>query len=256
MTHRHPDRQHSKHMLDWADWWTNGADVEPDEPETPWTTTRIRQAAAYAISRVRVQAIPDAFEIAVSAVGLAVAMDPQVDFSDAVAAAQRDVWDAASAATQNAGISRRTGEIGPRVAAYWADWALWSNQPEPGACVDRLALAEVLDALPERHLDTLIRLAFTDSIEQAAETAGISAHAFRIRASRARTAALELLYDDEQPPSLARLPINRRGRNRTCPQGHLIAGDNVYRSFTKGRVREDCKTCQDTRVNARRRGAA
>lgn len=250
---RHPDSQMSADLLAQADEWANGTALEAATTEGPWTTARIRKAAAYAMSRIRVKAGTDLFEIAVSGVGLAVAIDPDVSFYDAVAAGQRDLWDAASAAAQSAGINRRTGETGPRVAAFWADWLL-HGMPEPGACESRIALGEVLDSLPERHVDTLIRLAFTDSMEQAAETAGVSTHAFRIRAQRARSAALALWYDHEQPPSLSRLPINRRSRDRICPSGHPISGDNVYRTFTNRRIREDCKTCQDESVNARRQG--
>ena len=63
-----------------------------------WTMDDIRGAAAVACSRIRVSPGTayevDMNDVAQSAIGLAIAENPEIDWPDAVAAAARDVWDA------------------------------------------------------------------------------------------------------------------------------------------------------------------
>lgn len=241
-----PDRTLSGDLLRQAHEWDRPANPEAPAPE-PWTLDRIWTAARVACSRVRLDPGScrevDLVAVAASGVGLAVAIDPGVSWSDAVAAGQRDLWDAATTAREQNGVSSRGDK--PRFHTYWLDEFLgYDRVPQVTRCENPITLAEVLNGLPARHLDTLLILAFTDSIEDAAEAAGVGVHTFRCRTHAARRAALALWFDHEIPPSLSRLTTYRRGRDRTCPQGHLIAGDNIIRETRQGRAIERCRACR------------
>ncbi len=242
-----PDAAESSRMLNQAHEWTTPPPDADEEPEV-WTTKRLATAAAGAASRLRLSPSaahePNLHALALSGVGLAVALDPNITWADAVAAGSRELWDAVSANIQAHGVSREPGRERPRFAAYWLDEFLdYRRFPRVTRVEDSMALAEVLAALPPRHLDTLLLLAFTDSMPEAAEAAGVAVHTFRCRTHAARRAALALWFDQETPPSLSRLPINRRGRERTCPHGHAIAAENVLSLRRRGRVVETCREC-------------
>lgn len=241
---RRPDRATSAAMLASAHALADDPPASgPEEDE--WTAARLSQAARVACSRVRVSADSareiDMLGVALSGVGLAVAIDPHCAWSDAVAAGQRELWDAVSAVRQSYGLDTQ-GDHRPRFIAYWLDET--TTYPKPSSCEFPMTVRQVLNALPARHLETLFILAFTDSMQQAAEVAGVGVHTFRCRVTTARRAALALWFDHETPPELSRLPINRRGRDRTCPKGHPISGDNAWQVRRHGRVVETCRTCR------------
>jgi hypothetical protein len=241
-----PGRGLSDDLLRQAHEWTN-LDSAEAPIEDAWTLDRIRTAARVACSRVRLDPGScrevDLVAVAASGVGLAVAIDPHVSWSDAVAAGQRDLWDAATTTREQNGVNSRGDK--PRFHTYWLDEFLgYDRVPHVTRCENPMTLAEVLNSLPPRHLDTLLILAFTDSIEEGATAAGVGVHTFRCRTHAARRAALALWFDHETPPPLSRLTTYRRGRDRTCPQGHLITADNAIREVRAGRVIERCRTCR------------
>ncbi len=212
-----------------------------------WTMDDIRGAAAVACSRIRVSPGTayevDMNDVAQSAIGLAIAENPEIDWPDAVAAAARDVWDAVTDGRERHGHNSR-GDEKPRYIAFWLDWTRPHNSVGYKAVEARMTLLSLLDLLPERHWSTLLALANATSMTQAAEVVGVKRHTFACRVQAARKAALAIWFDWEQPPALQRLPINQLGRERTCKQGHVIAGDNVETNWQNRKRIERCKTCR------------
>lgn len=225
------------------------------EAAMSWTMKDIRDAAGVACSRIRVAPgkarEADMRDVAQSAVGLAIAENPAIDWPDAVAAAARAVWDAVGAGLNQHGFTN-AGEERPRFAAYWLDWARPHSTVGYGTVEERLLMRSLLDQLPERHAATLLALGCSDTMADAADAVGVPYMRFRQRVETARTVALALIFDWETPPALQRLPINQRQRERLCRAGHLIAGDNVERNFCNGRVVERCRTCRREQNRARK----
>lgn len=218
---RRPDRATSADLLAQADEWAHGADA-PICETGPWTLADLKHAARMAASRCRLPATScheDPYELAVLGVGLGISL---------------------------------TGNR-ERASRFWLYWLDSPTLPPGTAAVDaRLTLARVLTALPAKHLDTLLLLAWTDSTQAAADAAGCSVHAMLIRARKARRAALALWFDGETPPDLARL-LPYRTRQRVCKCGLAIDADNVrWDTSASGRRHARCKACRDKA----RRGAA
>lgn len=210
----------------------------------PWTLGHIRDAARVACSRVRMSpamARDDLDMVAQSAVGLAVAENPEIDWSDAVGVAARAVYDAASTGREQHGVNS-LGDWKPRFFAYWNDETRLIGAPT--GCLESIALHQVMAELPDRHIRTLWARAFADSNQMAAASQGVGSHTYDCRLVAARKAALALLFDHEQPPPLSRLSIYQRKTNRTCDAGHLISGDNVEIERRHGRIIERCRTCR------------
>ncbi len=214
---------------------------------TTWAMGDIRAAAAVACSRIRIAPgtarEADLNDVAQSAVGLAIAEDPAIEWSDAVAAAARAVWDAVSAGLNQHGCTS-SGEDRPRFVAYWVDWTRPHNSIGFTAIEDRMLMRSLLESLPARHQRTLLAMGCADTMAEASEAVGVAYGTFRQRVETARKVALAIIFDWEQPPDLKRLPIQQRQRERTCGAGHLIAGDNIERNFYGGRVVERCRTCR------------
>jgi hypothetical protein len=105
------------------------------------------------------------------------------------------------------GVAERdlTAGIGsaPRFAAYWFERGR-DDFAERGA--ERIALAQVLAALPPKHVRTLQTLAAVPDLQSAAEAAGISRGTFKQRVIEARRAFERLWYSPETPPSGKRRP--------------------------------------------------
>lgn len=247
----------SRELLAQAHEW-DAEPVEGAEPEPAWTIGRIKRAARMAASRCRLppsSLCDDPVALAESGVGLAVAVDPHVPWADAVEAGQQEIWDASRATRKSIGVSL-TGSRQP--AANF--WRFWQTQPPPlgmPSTVDNSqALAAVLSALPPTHLDTLLLIAFGGSTETAAERAGCSVQAMRVRAQKARRAALALWFDWETPPQLSRLPPYRIDSDRVCKAcGREISGGNVrWDRSASGRRHARCKACRTERDRLRRAG--
>lgn len=212
-----------------------------------WTLDDIRGAAAVACSRIRANPSTayeaDLNDVAQSAIGLAIAENPEIDWPDAVAAGARAVWDAVGTGLNQHG-HKNTGEYRPRFTAYWLDWHRPHNSVGYNAIEDRMTLASLMEHLPERHWLTLLAFGCADTMADAAEAVGVDYRCFRQRVETARKCALAAWFDWEQPPALQRLTINQRQRERVCNAGHLIAGENVEIERRQGRVIERCHTCR------------
>ena len=243
MTFHRPGREQSGQLMWQAAEWT-GQPEEADAPaDTPWTMGRLKDAARIARSRVIGRSIrpSEAIDLALSEIGLAVAENPHLSFNEAVSIGQYAITNTARVSNAQSGRSDR-GDM-PRFAAFWYDRSHSSGYGKPWAVIDSMSINQVFDALPDRHRKVLLLVMYAETVNEAAATTGLSQVTFRRHFAAARSAALALLYDHEQPPPLNRLPIHRKGRDRICRQGHLIAGDNV-RKFRKGtRQYETCRTC-------------
>ena len=242
-----PDAAKSADLIRQSEEWS-APQRPPDKTPERWTTSRIRQAALLAASRCRYPAsslCDDPVRLAESGIGLAVAIDPQTAFRDAVFAGQNEIFAAARGVRHTHGQSAASGwDNAPRFYTFWTDRT--EPFPAPTRVEVWMTLARVIADLPAQYVEVLTLLAFTESTAEAAEAYGYrSREAFLGLVRKARRAALELWFDHETPPDLRHLPIYRRSRDRICPQGHLVAGDNVRRDRSaSGRVHERCKACR------------
>lgn len=109
------------------------------------------------------------------------------------------------------------GVSGP--SAYAGSWSMagavkyWTaptGESLESGVVERLALAEILEDLPERHRATLQALADHDDYPAAAAALGIPYQTFCDRIMRARRAFLELWHEGEQPSAPWRLTRTKR----------------------------------------------
>ena len=128
-------------------------------------------------------------------------------------------------------------------SAYWTDWQHDQNRPE--AVVSRIALWQVLDALPERHVDTLLALATHGNPQDAAVAAGCTYHAMQQRIRAARTAAYALWFDWERPPVPTFDRRSAKPLATHCGRGHEYTPENTrWRKSTSGRgQKRACKAC-------------
>ena len=247
---RRPDRQLSNDLLAQA---ADTTAPTPDAWRLPrpegWTLPDMRHAAAIGSSRIRAatsRLLGDALNIAWEGVALAVALNPQVSWADASAAAARAVADEASEIQHIHRLARSDAHTGARAAVYWCDWL--DNQPAPPTAVlERIALAEVWDALTDDQRELLALAAIMPSGE-VADLLGISPSRVSQRLTAARRAAIALWHDWEPPPS--KLPRARVPNDEppTCPQGHeLIA----TRQRGSGWTHRRCRTCDAARYHER-----
>ena len=138
-------------------------------------------------------------------------------------------------------------------AVFWDDDRA---EPDPGDIVPpRLALAEVMAALPERHVEALLALAAYGDPQTAARAVGVSYGTFQRRVQVARRAAYELWFDGETPP---RPTFDRRTPTALathCGRGHEYTPENTrWRKATSGRGRKRaCRACD--RIYEERRAA-
>lgn len=252
---RHPDRSGSADLLTQAREWAAPSPAG-DRPTTSWTWDAIRRAARIARSRTSISAAlareADLTDVALSGVSLAVVLNPEITPRDAIWAGAREIQNSFGATKHHHGL-KSTGPM-PSYATYWLDRSAPIGTPTQ--CEERLATIAVFNALPPMHQQTLVALASTGSMRDAAEAVGVGIETFKWRAKSARRAALRLWFDEETPPPLTRLRSHRRGRGRTCPSGHLIVGDNAMATRSRGRMGERCRTCHDKTAGGRVRREA
>lgn len=91
----------------------------------------------------------------------------------------------------------------PRFAAYWFERHVDGFAER---VAERVAVGQVMAALPEKHARTLETLAAVTDYQAAADAAGISRKAFAFRAQQAARAFEALWYSPETPPSARRRP--------------------------------------------------
>lgn len=242
--------RHSADLLAQAHEWANQteADFNPEETPTEWTPQLINRAASVAISRRKwspgALRESNSIDLATSAVGLTIAENPEATFWDAVNQAQYELLDVRNQGLRDQGYTPQTLEPAPRYWAYWMDPEDIHRYKQPTSCIENMTVEAVFAALPQRHKRTLLQVAFSETLEEAADMAGMSnLHSFRERVRAARKAALELWFDDETPAK-PRRQHTYRPREKYCPQGHLVAGENAMRETVGGRSIYRCRQCR------------
>lgn len=255
-----PTATESARMIEQAREWA-GEEAEPDQIDEAveygaWTLDDMRRAAAVAVSRTRISEAAarevDLRAAAFSGVGLAVAENPDADWSDVVNAGQRELW---NLATRNHEESGRDGygHGRPSFDTYWLDEP--DRFPPPTRIDARLTLTSVLADLDDRDRSVLLAWAITEDFGRAAEVLGCHRETCIRWLSAARRAALALWFDDEVPPPLTRLPLHRRQKKTECVNGHELLGDNVGHNRQKGRYRVVCLQCKRDKYRAKKEAA-
>lgn len=242
---RNPDRITSIGLIEQADEWAGVPDAEePDE--TRWTTRLIHRAARAAAARVipasAVILEDDMVSAAVSEVGLAIVLDPSIDYWDAVAAGAEGLWALGTATKRHMGRNPTTGQTRPSFAAYWLIEE--RRFPPPNRSDEGWTLAAVWRDLPDQHRDTLLRVAFDGPPPE-----GLGRAAWFARIRKARAAALRLWFDEEAPPDMRLLSSRRRSLERVCPSGHEISGANAGYRTARGRRVSYCRACHKAARN-------
>lgn len=148
-----------------------------------------------------------------------------------------------------------TGDVGPRFAAFWYDPP---RDPWEDRVVDRIALGQILAAIPAHQRDAFDALAKAGDYALAAQLLGIKYPALVARLRHARTEFLRSWYWPESAP-------RRRGTDRRvgaygkslathCGNGHEWTPENTRwdkgRTAASARVRR-CRACESDRSRAR-----
>lgn len=145
------------------------------------------------------------------------------------------------------------GTIAPRFTTYWGHRV--APSPE-GRIVDRMAVQQVIAALPDRHRDAIAALAVADNYQAAADLMDVSYPAAKRRIAVARHAALALWHDGEtphqRPGSDRRVASYSASLATHCRLGHEYTPENTRwglqrRGATRSR-RRWCRTCERQRV--------
>lgn len=239
--------RHSNDLLAQAHRWSGEDTHEPQPheriPLSAWTLDNIRSAANIACSRVRytpgMLRESNLHDVALSAIGIAIALDPDITVDDAIYQGQRALLKQRDRTLRSVGFTP-TGEPRSRYWKYWLDEP--PRFPAPTRCEERIALAQVLVDLPEKHAETLLVYAFADSGEEAADLLEVSRDRFRKRLIAARAAAFELWFDGEDPPPVGRLALKTPPRTH-CARGHELLDDNRQLIMRNGRQQVRCRTC-------------
>lgn len=236
-----PDRTQSADLIDQADEWASTPD-DLELPETQWTARLVHRAARQAAARVipasAVILETDMVSAAISEIGLAIIQDPSISYRDAVAAAAEGLWSLGTATRRHYGYNPTTGQTRPSFATYWL--IEQRRFPPPDRGDEGRTLAAVWHDLPDTHCDTLLRVAFDGPCPD-----GIGRGAWFQRVRKARVAALRLWFDDEAPPDMRILSSRRAARERTCPSGHEISGENARYRTSRGRRVSYCHICHE-----------
>jgi hypothetical protein len=158
------------------------------------------QAGTMAAARTRhlTMAPQDRYELAVQTAAIEMCQaDERPDFHLLVHLAIRACQDAVRSELATHGRNRFDGTP---VRTFHGYWEGIRHAPWDEVVVERLALAQVWEQLPERHRDVLAALAAHGQFEEAAASLGVPVGSFRVRLLRARRAFAALWHDGETPP--------------------------------------------------------
>lgn len=140
---------------------------------------------------------------------------------------------------------------GRSFTVFWLDWIQAESLFDNAIC-ERLALEQIMAALPERLSRTLIALAIADNMKAAAELLGQHYDTVTRNVREARAAVYAMWFDQEgtpKPPRDRRVETYARGRQQFCVYGHELTPENSYRLGWRGRT---CRECQINRQAKRR----
>jgi hypothetical protein len=156
----------------------------------------------------------------------------------------RAAWSALRAETEaewhHHGVSRTTtvydgDRTMPAFTRYWFAFSRNTAGPEE-PIIERMALAQIWDALPERHRTLIAALAATDDYGQAAAALGRPRQSYVTMLSEARKAFRELWHEGETP-------------SRHWGTDHRANPDAAYRKTHPGRT----AAIEAIRIRKRRR---
>lgn len=134
---------------------------------------------------------------------------------------------------------------------YWAEWIQTESLFEGTLC-DRIALAQVMSALPERMRRSLIALAIADDLRGAAELLGQHYDTVSRNVREGRALVFSMWFGDEGttlPRRDRRVESYSQPRAQFCKEGHEMVPENTYRVGWRGRT---CRECQINRQANRR----
>ena len=158
---------------------------------------------------------------------------------------------------------------GPRFAAYWIGQE--GKTTHGDATVERLAVHQVVDSLPQEHRDVLAAMAAYGNRGDAAHGLALATGTFSAQLRRARAVALRLWFDHEVPPPRAAMfntsrkvaSYAQRTPSATCRAGHEWTPENTrwYKpsngspKSVRSVARRICRACESA-SHASRRGRA
>lgn len=137
------------------------------------------------------------------------------------------------------GYNRATAQVGaaPGFAKYWAHNPLWNSPVEEGV-VERVALRQILAALPARQRTALTVRAAADSQQQAADLAGLT-YAYMGQAVRESRAAVLALWHEGETPAVKPRTYHQRRAVQHQPCG--TPGGYRRHRYRKEQACDDCR---------------
>lgn len=238
----------------------------PDHVAHGYTMRDIHRAArcACAADRTLVSDITTRYDIAWSAIAEHLIGSPQPPtWDNLVRVGWQAIYRDVKAVRRLYGVdsSGRSGDVAsaPRFVAYWTHIATDSIGE---GITERIAVHQVLGALPESQREAVVALATLDDYQKGADALGINYKAMVARLGEARRRFRRHWYAPETAPPIKgtdrRIGSHSRGVPTHCPQGHEYTPENtIFRpSRPRSRICRTCSTARDAAKYAKRKAAA
>ena len=240
-----------------AEEWVSGAEESPRADgyqlvDDVWSIELMRQAARIATARIRGTGTyaPDRDD-ALSGVMMAVAINPNISFKDAIYEGVKEAQAQLQSRVQMHGKTNRkqltdeTGhaKTGKRFEQFWNDDLTRDRFVHPDAIDVWLTLSAVWVQLDDASREALAFVAFDNANgwpERLAKELGCSVSVAYRRFDKARRAALRLWFDTETPHIQ---PYGRAyARADTCAAGHDLTNNETV-SFYRPRGQRFVRQC-------------
>lgn len=134
---------------------------------------------------------------------------------------------------------------------FWIDWLKRPSVFEDEIC-NRLALAQILEVMPDRMRRALMALVIAEDLQGAADHLGQHYDTVARNVRDARAFIYSMWWGDEATPDVRRdrrVSSYATKNQQFCKAGHELTPENCYRVGISGRC---CKTCQVDRQRKRR----